>query len=108
MPRNLSSSAQPAPFEPGQIKEAPTHLLASEKIEQFARESGFVERERKVRAAAGGSTTVVAPGTRPDSASGRYGMRGTESTTPTSRTSVRVFCPQRRSRASTACAGRSS
>jgi hypothetical protein len=39
---------RPTPLQPGEVEEALTRLLPSEKIEQFARETGFVRRERKV------------------------------------------------------------
>lgn len=49
MPRHPSPSVQPVPFERGQAEEALTRLLPSKTIDQFARETGFIERERKVQ-----------------------------------------------------------
>ncbi len=49
MPRHPPTPVQPVPFERDQVEEALTHLLPSEKFERFARETGFVERERKVQ-----------------------------------------------------------
>jgi hypothetical protein len=49
MPRHPATPVQPVPFERGQVEEALTRLLPSEKIEQFAREAGFIESERKVQ-----------------------------------------------------------
>jgi putative transposase len=49
MPRHPSGPVQPVPFERGQVEEALIRLLPSETIERFARETGFVERERKVK-----------------------------------------------------------
>lgn len=39
---------RPIPLRAGEVEEALTRLLPSEKIEQFARETGFVRRERKI------------------------------------------------------------
>jgi IS4 transposase len=39
---------RPTPLQPGEVEEALTRLLPSEKIEQFARVTGFVRRERKI------------------------------------------------------------
>lgn len=49
MARHPSNSVQPVPFERGQLEQALTRLLPSETVEQFARETGFVQRERKVQ-----------------------------------------------------------
>ncbi|MGI0128926.1 MAG: IS4 family transposase [Thermoplasmata archaeon] len=49
MPKHPPAPVRPVPFERGQIEEALTRLLPSETIERFARETGFVERERKVQ-----------------------------------------------------------
>ena len=49
MPRHLPHPVQPTPLRPGEVEEALTRLLPSEKIVEFARETGFVEREREVR-----------------------------------------------------------
>ena len=48
MPRHPPTPVQPTPLRPGEVEEALTRLLPSETIEQFARETGFVRRERKV------------------------------------------------------------
>lgn len=64
MPRYPSTSVQPVPFERGQVEEALTRLLPSEKIEQFARETGFIERERKVQPVAFLWVLVIHFGTR--------------------------------------------
>ncbi|MGI0129771.1 MAG: IS4 family transposase, partial [Thermoplasmata archaeon] len=54
----------PVPFERGQVEEALTRLLPSDKIEQFARETGFIERERKVQPVAFLWVLVIHFGTR--------------------------------------------
>ncbi len=64
MPRRPSSSVQPVPFERGQVEEALARLLSSETIEQFARETGFVQRERKVQPVAFLWVLVIHFGTR--------------------------------------------
>ena len=48
MPRQSPTPVRPTPLRPGEVEEALARLLPSEKIEQFARETGFVRRERKV------------------------------------------------------------
>ena len=48
MPRQSPTPVRPTPLQPGEVEEALIRLLPSEKIEQFARETGFVRRERKV------------------------------------------------------------
>lgn len=49
MPRHALAPVRPVPFERGQVEETLTRLLPSNLIEQFARETGFIERERKVQ-----------------------------------------------------------
>ncbi|MGI0129592.1 MAG: IS4 family transposase [Thermoplasmata archaeon] len=48
MPEHPPTPVHPVPLRRGEVEEALTRLLPSEKIEQFARETGFVRRERKV------------------------------------------------------------
>jgi putative transposase len=49
MPRRPPSPLRPTPLRPGEVEEALVRLLPSEKIVEFARETGFVKRERKIR-----------------------------------------------------------
>ena len=48
MPRQSPIPVRPTPLQPGEVEEALTRLLPSEQIERFARETGFVRRERKI------------------------------------------------------------
>jgi putative transposase len=49
MPRYPPTPVRPTPLRPGEVEEALARLLPSEKIVEFARETGFVERERKIQ-----------------------------------------------------------
>lgn len=49
MPKPPSRPVPPVRLKPGEVEEALTRLLPAETIEQFARETGFVRRERKVQ-----------------------------------------------------------
>ena len=49
MPQHPVSRARPVPLQPGEVEEALARLLPSEKIVEFARETGFVKRERKIQ-----------------------------------------------------------
>ncbi len=48
MPKLPQALVHAAPLRRGEVEDALTRLLPSEMIEQFARETGFVRRERKV------------------------------------------------------------
>jgi putative transposase len=48
MPRQSPAPVRPTPLRPGEVEEALARLLPSDRIDQFARETGFVRRERKV------------------------------------------------------------
>jgi IS4 transposase len=49
MPPHPPTPVRPTPLRPGEVEEALVRLLPSEKIDEFARETGFVKRERKIR-----------------------------------------------------------
>jgi putative transposase len=49
MPRHPRTPVRPTPLQPGEVEEALVRLLPSEKIDEFAQETGFVKRERKIR-----------------------------------------------------------
>ncbi len=48
MPSHPTTTVRPSPLRPGEVEEALARLLPSETIDQFARETGFIRRERKV------------------------------------------------------------
>jgi len=52
MPKHPLTSVRPRPLRRGEVEEALTRLLPTETIERFARESGFLRRERKIHAVA--------------------------------------------------------
>jgi putative transposase len=48
MPKHPPTSVQPRPLRRGEVEETLNQLLPAEAIERFARESGFLRRERKI------------------------------------------------------------
>lgn len=48
MPKHPAARVRPTPLKPGEVEEALLRLLPSETVQQLARETGFVRRERKV------------------------------------------------------------
>jgi IS4 transposase len=49
MARHPQTPVRPTPLRRGEVEKALNQLLPAEKIEQFARETGFVRRERTIR-----------------------------------------------------------
>ena len=49
MPKHPQTTVRPTPLRRGEVERALNQLLPAETIEQFARETGFVRRERTIR-----------------------------------------------------------